>query len=77
VKETRTKITAPGLDADGLLLSAIGFGALVFAMIEGRTIGWWTPTAELNIFGWCGRSPHRSHQSRSSPRSVSPRSHCS
>jgi EmrB/QacA subfamily drug resistance transporter len=52
VKETRTKITAPGLDVDGLLLSAIGFGALVFAMIEGRTIGWWTPTAELNIFGW-------------------------
>ncbi|WP_349904242.1 MFS transporter [Parafrigoribacterium humi] len=52
VKETRTKITAPGLDVDGLLLSAIGFGALVFAMIEGRTIGWWTPKAELNIFGW-------------------------
>ncbi|MEO6826847.1 MAG: DHA2 family efflux MFS transporter permease subunit [Microbacteriaceae bacterium] len=52
VTETRTTITARGLDVDGLLLSAIGFGAVVFAMIEGRSLGWWTPVASLNIFGW-------------------------
>ena len=52
VKETRTRITSPGLDVDGLLLSAIGFGALVFALIEGRTLGWWAPKSAANFFGW-------------------------
>ncbi len=52
VTETRAEITTRGLDVDGLLLSAIGFGGLVFAMIEGRTLGWWTPTSDFNIFGW-------------------------
>ncbi|GAB3120802.1 DHA2 family efflux MFS transporter permease subunit [Glaciibacter psychrotolerans] len=52
VTETRAVITSRGLDVDGLLLSAIGFGGLVFAMIEGRTLGWWAPTAEFTIFGW-------------------------
>ncbi|WP_308466590.1 MFS transporter [Rathayibacter soli] len=52
VAETKTVIRARGLDVDGLLLSAIGFGALVFAMIEGRTLGWWAPVADFHIFGW-------------------------
>ncbi|MGF7124758.1 DHA2 family efflux MFS transporter permease subunit [Rhodococcus sp. TAF43] len=51
VPETRAKITVPGLDVVGLLLSAIGFGALIFALIEGQTLGWWKPIAELNVFG--------------------------
>ncbi|QBJ96620.1 DHA2 family efflux MFS transporter permease subunit [Rhodococcus sp. ABRD24] len=51
VPETRAKITVPGLDVVGLLLSVIGFGALIFALIEGQTIGWWTPIADLNVFG--------------------------
>lgn len=51
VPETRARITVPGLDVVGLLLSAIGFGALIFALIEGQTIGWWTPIADLNVFG--------------------------
>jgi len=59
VPETRAKITVPGLDVVGLLLSAIGFGALIFALIEGQTIGWWTPIADLNLFGisWPATAP--------------------
>ena len=34
------------------MLSAIAFGALVFAIIEGPAIGWLTPTADFSIFGW-------------------------
>ncbi|MDO5747799.1 MAG: MFS transporter [Actinomycetaceae bacterium] len=33
-----------GLDVDGFLLSSIGLGALVYGLIEGRSLGWWTPT---------------------------------
>ncbi|MBC9935956.1 MULTISPECIES: DHA2 family efflux MFS transporter permease subunit [unclassified Leucobacter] len=52
VDETRAVITARGLDVDGLLLSVIGFGGLVFAMIEGRSLGWWAPIADFKVFGW-------------------------
>ncbi len=51
VPETRATITVPGLDVVGLLLSAIGFGALIFALIEGQTLGWWKPIADLTVFG--------------------------
>ena len=51
VKETRGGKALPGADVDGALLSAIGFGALVFAVIEGPEIGWWVPKADLHIFG--------------------------
>ncbi len=59
VPETRAKITVPGLDVVGLLLSAIGFGALIFALIEGQTIGWWKPIADLHVFGatWPSTAP--------------------
>jgi MFS family permease len=40
VPETRSKTTVPGLDVLGPILSAIGFGALVFALIERQKIGW-------------------------------------
>ena len=33
---------AQRLDLGGAALSIIGFGALVFGLIEGRTYGWWT-----------------------------------
>ena len=52
VPETRGKPGGRGVDVDGALLSAIGFGALVFAIIEGPDLGWWTPQAELHLFGW-------------------------
>lgn len=52
VRETRGEKTRPGVDVDGAMLSAIGFGALVFAVIEGPDLGWWTPKADLVAFGW-------------------------
>lgn len=52
VPETRGAKRRPGADVDGALLSAIGFGALVFAIIEGPDLGWWMPKADLNLFGW-------------------------
>ncbi|KYH44692.1 DHA2 family efflux MFS transporter permease subunit [Branchiibius sp. NY16-3462-2] len=52
VPETRGRKTRPGIDIDGAILSAIGFGALVFAVIEGPQVGWWKPTNHLHIFGW-------------------------
>lgn len=51
VPETRGEIRTPGFDTLGALLSAIGFGALVFAVIEGTDLGWWKPVAEFRIFG--------------------------
>lgn len=32
-------------------MSAIALGSLVFAVIEGPHLGWWTPKADLNLFG--------------------------
>lgn len=52
VPETRGNNERPGVDVDGALLSAIGFGALVFAIIQGPEVGWWLPEKELHIFGW-------------------------
>lgn len=52
VPATRAASHRPGADVDGALLSAIGFGTLVFAVIEGPDLGWWTPKGELQIFGW-------------------------
>lgn len=34
--------TTDRLDPVGALLTIVGFGALVFGLIEGRTYGWWT-----------------------------------
>lgn len=52
VPETKGEKKLPGVDVDGALLSAIGFGALVFAVIEGPDLGWWTPQTDLDLFGW-------------------------
>ncbi|MGW0040804.1 MFS transporter [Rhodococcus sp. NPDC003348] len=52
VRDTRATITVPGLDVDGLLLSAIGFGGVIFALIEGQSLGWWKPIAEFSVFGF-------------------------
>lgn len=51
VRGTRGTSRAPGLDVDGTLLSAIGFGALVFAIIEGPELGWWAPEAPFSLLG--------------------------
>lgn len=59
VPETRAGELAPGLDIVGLVLSALGFGALVFGLIEGQTLGWWTPKEGANLFGgaWPSDAP--------------------
>lgn len=46
-------------DILGAVLSAIGFGALVGAVIEGPDLGWWAPKRELDLFGlaWPTTSP--------------------
>lgn len=52
VAETRGGAQKPGADISGALLSAIGFGALVFTVIEGPNLGWLIPKSELSLFGW-------------------------
>ncbi|GAA2388637.1 MFS transporter [Gordonia cholesterolivorans] len=52
VSESKGGDDRPGADVDGAMLSMIGFGALVFAVIEGPDLGWWTPKGELKVFGW-------------------------
>ncbi len=52
VPETRGAKGRPGVDVDGALLSAIGFGALVFAVIEGPDLGWWKPQGPFEMLGW-------------------------
>lgn len=59
VGESRAK-NAPTIDAIGAVLSVILFGALVFGLIEGRTLGWWEVNDPFTIGG------------RSWPFSVSP-----
>lgn len=51
VPATRGAAGRPGLDVDGLLTSALGFGALVFALIEGTQLGWWRPREDFSVFG--------------------------
>lgn len=52
VPETRGGAQRVGADVDGALVSAIGFGALVFAVVEGPELGWWRQHTDLVIFGW-------------------------
>ncbi|MTE12491.1 MFS transporter [Nocardia sp. CT2-14] len=59
VRETKAEVTEPGLDVDGLLLSVIGFGGVIFALIEGQRLGWWRPLSEFGAFGveWPRQAP--------------------
>ncbi|APA98398.1 DHA2 family efflux MFS transporter permease subunit [Nocardia seriolae] len=59
VRETRAAVSEPGLDVDGLLLSAIGFGGVIFALIEGQHLGWWRPNGAFHLFGfdWPATAP--------------------
>lgn len=52
VHETRGQRLGKGFDVLGPVLSAVGFGALVFGLIEGTDLGWWTPKAELAVGAW-------------------------
>ncbi|RRD49336.1 MFS transporter [Arachnia propionica] len=48
VPETRSQHSTP-LEPFGPLLSAIGFGSLIFGLIEGTDLGWWRPRQELRV----------------------------
>ena len=57
VPQTRGKQAGKGVDVDGLLTSALGFGLLVFGLIEATSLGWWTKKETLKVFialfiGW-------------------------
>lgn len=53
VAESREPSAGRGIDVGGAVLSALGFGAVVFALVEGRTYGWLTTTStELSLGGW-------------------------
>ncbi|MGL4832531.1 MAG: MFS transporter, partial [Propionibacteriaceae bacterium] len=49
VPENHGEHTESGADVVGLALSALGFGALVFALIEGIDQGWWRAKGELSV----------------------------
>ena len=52
VDESRERVTEKGTDVVGAVLAAVGFGTLVFALIEGRTYGWLgTTDTELSVLG--------------------------
>lgn len=51
VPESRDDDAAPGTDVVGAILSAVGIGALVFGLIEGRSYGWWTAETDVTLFG--------------------------
>ncbi len=51
VPESRDEDPEPGTDVAGAVLSALGIGALVFALIEGRSYGWWTALVDGNLIG--------------------------
>ena len=52
VPDTKGGVTARGLDVDGFQLSALGIGAVVFAIIEGPSMGWWAPTRDATMLFW-------------------------
>jgi EmrB/QacA subfamily drug resistance transporter len=49
VSESRDDKATKGFDIAGVLLSAIGLGALVFGLIEGQAFGWWAPQGDVAI----------------------------
>ncbi len=51
VPESRESAAARGNDLVGAVLSALGFGGIVFGLIQGRTYGWWTRTGPVSIAG--------------------------
>ena len=52
VPQTHGKPADKGVDVDGVLTSAIGFGLLVFGLIEATTLGWWDKKQTFKVFGW-------------------------
>ena len=57
VPESREAVAARGNDLVGALLSVLGFGGIVFGLIQGRTYGWGTRTGPVSIAGLGWRWP--------------------
>ncbi|MEV4479358.1 MFS transporter [Micromonospora coxensis] len=51
VRESRDDRAERGTDLLGALLSVIGMTGVVFALIEGRTYGWWERERPFRLFG--------------------------
>ena len=51
VPESREATAARGNDLAGAVLSVLGFGGVVFGLIEGRNYGWWTRTGQVSVAG--------------------------
>lgn len=51
VPESREAVAARGNDLAGALLSVLGFGGIIFGLIQGRTYGWWARTGPVSIAG--------------------------
>lgn len=49
VPETKNEREGSDFDVLGPVLSALGFGALVFGLIEGTSLGWWQPKAPFAL----------------------------
>jgi EmrB/QacA subfamily drug resistance transporter len=51
VAESRDPRAGRGTDLAGAAASVLGFGGIVFGLIEGRSDGWWTRTGSVSIAG--------------------------
>ncbi|GAA4982208.1 hypothetical protein GCM10025734_03250 [Kitasatospora paranensis] len=51
VAESKDPHAEHGVDLLGAVLSVIGFTGIVFALIEGRTYGWWQIERPFSVFG--------------------------
>src|SRR5699024_4683265 len=54
VRPTRGAVVGMGADVAGALLSAIGMGSLVFAILDAPALGGWGRQARRQLFGWTG-----------------------
>jgi EmrB/QacA subfamily drug resistance transporter len=54
IEDSRDTAHAHRIDLIGMLLAAVGFAAVVFALIEGQSYGWWAPrgTFQLGRLSW-------------------------
>ena len=49
--ESKEAAASRGNDLAGAVLSVLGFGGIIFGLIEGRNYGWWTRTGHVSIAG--------------------------
>ncbi len=52
IEESRDATHAHRIDVVGMVLAAVGFAGVVFALIEGQSYGWWTPRNIFSVGGF-------------------------